>query len=115
MLDEWFRKTGTPALLPSSHGSDLVPYGNCPAVVRFNKNPVVQEKMQYYLFESAAMGQPLANIKQHKKKVVIPTDWRPLADIKQHKKRVLIPADWRSTSMTEKRELIRDMTQYHQQ
>ena len=96
MLNEWFRKTGTPVLLPSSHGSDLVPYGNCPAMVRFTKDPVVQEKMQYYLSKSAAMGQPLANIKQHRKKVVIPTDWR-------------------STSMTEKRELIRDMTQYHQQ
>ena len=52
--------------------------------------------MRYYLSESAAMGQPLAVIEQHRKKVVFPPDWR-------------------SISMTEKRELIRDMIQYHQE
>ena len=55
MLDAWFRKTGTPALLPSSYGSDLVPYGNCPAMVSFSKDPEVKEKMQYYLSKSAAI------------------------------------------------------------
>ena len=28
-------------------------------MVRFTEDPVVQEKMRYYLSESAAMGQPL--------------------------------------------------------